>query len=113
METKKTIKPMKIFQTIQKNMRHSGFIRDQNAFNKTQTLVIFKSIVFLTLQFVYLLRVANTPRQYMDSIFMSTVGFLIVISHADIAIKTAKIFDLIDAFEQTINESECISLELE
>lgn len=67
-------KPMEIFQTIQKNMKHEGFIRDECVINKTQMWMITKRVVFLNLQFAYLFHVADTPRQYMDSIFMTATG---------------------------------------
>lgn len=103
---------MKIFQISQKNLVFCGFIKNQSAFNKYQLWTIFKSIAYLVLQFLYLFRVANTPKQYMDSIFMTTAGILIVISHIGVASKTATLFNFIDDVEQAINESESVSLDI-
>lgn len=97
---------MKILQTTQKNMEFGGLIRDQSAFNNTQLRTFFISAVFLTLQIVYPLHVANTPRQYLDSIFMTAAGYLIFISFMSIALKTTEVFNFIDDLEQRINDSK-------
>lgn len=98
---------MKIFQTTQKYMSYAGFIRDQNTFNKRQSWTILKLTSFLALNYAYLFAEASTPRQYMNSIFMTTAGSLIVISHISVVLKTVSIFDSIDDLEKVINESEC------
>lgn len=98
---------MKIFQTTQMYLRYGGFQRDQSAFNERQWWTILKYSFFMILQYVYLFAVASTPRQYMNSIFMSTAGILIVISYLSIVFKTATIFDYIDDVEHVINGSEC------
>lgn len=97
---------MKIFQTFEKNIKAGGFARDEGAFSSVQMQTIFKVIVSLILQSVYLLRVANTPRQYLDSIFMTIAGFLIAISYINFVFKTTELLNYIDDLEQTINESE-------
>lgn len=100
---------MKIFQSIQKNMRPGGLTRDQPPLNKVQKKQIFKCILFLILQFVYFFHVANTPRQYMDSIFVTTAGLFGMVSYISVALKTPKIFDYIDAIEEmTIDQSRCL-----
>ena len=98
---------MKIFQTIESHMSLGGFIRDRGAFNTIQLWTISRSILFIILQMVYLFHVANTTRQYMDSIFMTAAGILIFISYLSMAINTTTIFDLIDDLEKVINASEC------
>lgn len=118
---------MKIFRTFRKNVKAGGFNRDQGAFSEVQLQTIFKAFISFILQCVYLFHVANTPRQYLDSIFMTTAGeeisllsielstntllstfagFLIVISYISFVFKTTELFDFIDDFEQTINESK-------
>lgn len=97
---------MKIFQTTQEYMEYGGLIRDRAAFNIIQMWTIFKSVAFLILQFVYLVHEADTPREYMDSIFMTSAGFMIFISYMSIAIENEAIFDMIDELELAIQESE-------
>lgn len=97
---------MKIFLTAQKNMIYGGLIRNERAFNEVQLWTIFSFIASFISEFVYLIHVANTPRQSMDSIFMTTVGCLITISYISIAHRTTELIDFIDAFEQIINDSE-------
>lgn len=68
---------MKIFKKFQKYTEISGLIRDAGAFNNTQLIRILQTFISLVLLFVYLLQVASTPRQYLDSIFMTAVGLFI------------------------------------
>ena len=97
---------MKIFQTIENDMRYGGYIRDRGAFNTIQIWTIFRSILFVIMQIMYLIHVANAPAEYLDSIFMTAAGILIFISHLSVCLKTAVIFDLIDGLEEPINASE-------
>lgn len=101
---------MKLFQSTQKSLAFGGFIKNQPAFNRTQLRMMFLSILFLGLQCIYLFHVANTPRQYMDSIFMTTVGILVFIAFVSSIFNTTAIFDLIYQFEETISKSECFRL---
>lgn len=98
---------MKLFRTIQKYMAFRGFEKDRYPFNRTQRWYTFVSVLYHTLEIVYPFRVANTPREYMESIFMITTGISIVISSISTILKTTEIFDIIDVFELTINESQC------
>lgn len=95
---------MKLFQTTQELMKYGGFERNRKAFNMINWSYIFLSTLFLTLLIVYAFHVAATPRQYMESIFMTVTGILIVISSTSTAIKTAEIFEIIDGFEHFVNE---------
>lgn len=102
---------MKICQTIQKNMIVGGLIRNERPFDKIQLLAIFESFLTLSLQFVYIFRVAITPQEYMIAIFMTTAYSLTTVSYISMAYKTKELFDIIDAFELIINDSECLTLE--
>lgn len=99
---------MKIFQTIEKNLESGGFIRNQRPFNPTQTEHIVKIMLFMAMLFIYLGLEAKTPRQYMDSILMSTVGTLCTIAYISQIFKYANLFELIDDTEQLVNESESV-----
>lgn len=89
---------MKILQTMQKYMVHGGHIRGQSAFNKRHLWEFFRASTLLIALFVYPFREANT--------YLATTGSLILISYTDIALNTPKVFDVIDDFEQVINESK-------
>lgn len=98
---------MKIFRTIEMNMVFGGFIRNQSAYNRRQWCEIFKTVVAIILQLAYLFHVANTPKQFMDSIFMTTSVILIAISYNSIILKYTELFEFIDDLQQVIDKSEC------
>lgn len=83
-----------------------AYIKHKRPFNEQQLRYMFKSIVAIIFQFVYLLRVAETSKEYMNSIFMTTVGTLVFVSHISTTIKMDKIFIFIDTLEKIINQSE-------
>lgn len=98
---------MKTFQTVQKCLALEGYSANGSAFNRLQLWVGFKCTLALFAQCAYLfLRLPKTPKEYMDSIFMTTVGILVFISFVSTVFKTAKIFELINKIEMAINESE-------
>lgn len=102
---------MKIFRTTQKYMKYGGLMKDRGAFNIIQIWTFSKSITFLIMQVIYLVREADTSREYMDSIFMTSAGILIFISYADIAMQNDVLFHVIDELEKVINESEWLHLQ--
>lgn len=97
---------MKIFQSIEKSMESGGFIRNQRAFNRTQSEHIVKMLSFMGMLYIYLGCEASTLRQYMDSILLSTVGTLGTIAYMSEVFKYATMFELIDDIERAVNESE-------
>lgn len=102
---------MKLFQTTQNIMASVGVKKDQDAFDKIKFwMIMISSPLFLTLQIVFVFHEADTPRQYMDSIFMTTTGILVFISTLSIVFRTKKIFDTIADTERLINGSECCLL---
>lgn len=100
---------MKIFQTVQKHLASIGYRRNERSFNNDISVQLLKSILYIMCQWVYLLHIANTPKEYMDSIFMSAVGILVNISFLSTVLKMKTIFIFIDAAENAINTSEMVS----
>lgn len=96
----------KIFQTIQSKLALIGFERNLRPFNQRQKWTYIVSAVSLATMFIYLLLVANSPKEYMASIFICGVGTLITISHISVIVKTETIFKFISEFEEIINGSE-------
>lgn len=97
---------MNIFKTIQLNLAIFGYKKNLRPFNKRQNT--FLSISFLSVLSIttYLFYVANTPEEYLDSIYLVCVGNLMIISHFSTILKTKTVFVLIDEVEEVINKSE-------
>lgn len=100
------LKSMKIFQENQKNWALGGFERNQTAFNSTVQWHNFLSIWFIIAILVYAIEIANTPRQYMDSMSMLIISILVLISRISAVLRMADLFDIIDDIEHIIGESE-------
>lgn len=98
---------IKLFESIQSNMINLGFIPNQkNPFNLQHLRGFIIGLLAIILHFVFFVHVANTIKQYMDSIFMTTVGIAILVSFVSSVLKTKEIFDLINGLEEVINKSE-------
>lgn len=97
---------MEIFQTIQMNFALIGFERNLGPFNKRQRWCFSAGSLSAFMLIVYLLCVANTPKEYMDGIFVVAIGILMTISHISTMSKTENIFIFIDEAEEIINKSE-------
>lgn len=65
---------MKLVQEIQKLLALEGFSPDKGVFNSLELWIYLKCVCALALQYLYLFCVANSDKEYMDSIFMTTVS---------------------------------------
>lgn len=100
---------MKVFQTVQKYLAYLGFNQnDQNALNSRQFFTALNMIAMFILSLLYLFVVANTPREYLDSIYMTSAGLGLMTSYFSIVYKARELFDYFDDGEQLINNSEYI-----
>lgn len=103
-------KKLKFFVTIKKNLASIGFSENNSAFDTEQLLRGFEGILAIILEFVYLIHVTSTSREYMESIIMTVAGVVSLISLISMNLQFATIFILMDEFERVINESEYTSV---
>lgn len=102
---------MKLFQTIQKNLTILKF--DPNQPDSFFALIFqhwscfLKSFLSLTSLIVYLLHDANTVKEYMDSLFLTTAAILIFVSFTSTVFKTPEIYIFFNGAEKAANKSEC------
>lgn len=97
---------MKIFETVQKHLASIGYAVHQSPFNIQQLRIICMGIMTIFMQCVYLFCIANTTKEFMDSILMTTAGILVFISNLSTAHKTATIFIFIERISKVVNESK-------
>lgn len=95
----------KVFQTIQSKLALIGFEKNLRPFNRRQKRTFIVSAIFLSTLFINLLYVANSPKEYMDSILLCGGVSLATISQLGVILKTETMFILINEFEEVINES--------
>lgn len=100
------MKKMKIFQIVQNDLASIGYRANESPLNNDILSYGFKNISFTICGLVYLCRIAETPEEFMDSIFVITVGILVFISFVSTVQKMATIFIFIDETEKFINGSE-------
>lgn len=96
--------PMKVFQTVRKNFAAIHFRKDQRWFHLRTLFELFKPIMAIVLQCIYLFYDANTPEELMNSIFMTIVGILVFISLMSTVQKKAEIFFFMDWVQVIVNE---------
>lgn len=108
---------MKLFQTVQNNLKLLGYIRNHDGYRyypfslrhlKTTAAFVFGLISI----FVYAIYSTNSSREYMDSFYLLTVSFSILISFTTTTFKMTKLFNYIDNCEKLCNESkyDCVNL---
>lgn len=97
---------MKTFQTMQRNLALIGFERNLRPFNERHKWCVIVGSTSNVILITYLLNVANSPKEYMDSIFVVCVAILMIISQISLILKTEIIFILIDEIEEIIGASE-------
>lgn len=97
---------MKLFESVKSKLARIGYNANQRAFNTEQLIFLLKKALVNTLVGVYLFHVANTPKEFLESIFMFTVGILALIANLSTIYKTATIFKFIEYGEELVNERE-------
>lgn len=97
---------MRIFEAARTNLKAIGIEPNRVAFGPHEAKHILAYITSIMLQFVYLVYVAKTPREYMKSIYMIAAGIFIMITYLSFKFNSRKIFKLVDDFQQTIEKSE-------
>ena len=97
---------MKFFETAQSKLAEIGYHADKRAFNNEQLAFLLKGVLANIVFGVYFFHVANTPKEFLDSVFMFSVGILVYISSISTISETATIFTLVKSSEMIVNESE-------
>lgn len=97
-----------MFQVIQKNLAFIGYDRTQRPFNKRQIEIGVKMVLCICLYCIHLVRVAKTPREYMESIFETSATVSIFISFISTVSNMDIIFTLIEKGEALMAESKII-----
>lgn len=75
-----TKKAMKIFQTVQNDSASIGYRANQHPLNNDILSNSFKFILFISWEYVYFCCIAKTPKEFMDSNFMDTLGISVFIT---------------------------------
>lgn len=65
---------MKLFVTVKEMLTSIDIIREKGRFHAKRNLRTLEGFLAIIMQCLYLLFDAETDREYMDSIFMTTVG---------------------------------------
>lgn len=94
---------MEIFKRIKQNLASNGFRKDKGRFHLEQWLRTTQGLLAIVLQCIYLLFEAETTKEYMDSIFTTTVGVLVYVAYLSTVLKTKQLFIFIDGMEDAIN----------
>lgn len=101
---------MKIFEHVRLNLASLGYRPNQSPFNKTQLWTYIKVFLNLFSLCAYIFRGPSTPKEYVDSIFMTAATILFLIARVSTLFKNDTIFLSIDSIEKTINGSELLHL---
>lgn len=100
---------MKLYRVIQKNFSLLGIVPKQSKSSRKK-LAMTSSIHILdtTSSLIFLVFKANTFIEYVNNIYVTTTGIMMSICFANIAVKSDKLFDIINGVEKFVDESECV-----
>lgn len=65
---------MIIFKSAKKSLAALGYDANKPPFNRKQSMNVMHSFLAIVLEFMYIVYNANTVREYINSIFMTTIG---------------------------------------
>lgn len=97
---------MKIFESAKQMLVLIDLDANQRPFHRNQLLHIVQGFLAIILQCLYLVYEANTVREYMNSIFMTSTGILVYIAYWNAIFKATLIYEFIDYYETIVNGSE-------
>lgn len=106
MEKSDIVIKMKIYQTVRWNLALIGYKKNLRPFPKRLKWILFVKSTFIIAAYMHLFYVANTTKEFMDSIFVTGMGTLITISHISTIFKMETIFVFMNEIEEVINASE-------
>lgn len=100
---------MELFQTIRRKIALLGFVPNHYDYpyypftrKHLRTHLIF-SCDFISFC-IFAIHVADSPKEYMDSLYIITAATALLISYLTITIKMAKLFDFFTNIEEGIHE---------
>lgn len=96
---------MKIFESVKGNLASIKLVANERPFHRKQLSQMTQCALAIILLCLYLVHDASTPREHMKSILMVTIGICLQMTYLSLVFKTTTIYDFIDHYEQTVNES--------
>lgn len=100
---------MKILQTVQNNLEILGIssIQSKQAFcNGKVLLCLLLCGLLIVMNCVFLIDVAQSFKEYTDSIYITSVSVAVFSSLVFFIGKMSKLFEMIDSFEKIVDESK-------
>lgn len=103
---------MNLFETVQRYMAAMGFFPNQqqnkrSQFNNVQISGILLYVIDAILYGAYIICVADTVEEYVNSIFTLTVALGFAIAYISLIFKNDKLFDIIDGVADELMERKC------
>lgn len=102
---------MKLFQTVQNHLELLGYIRNHGGYryypfsirHLRATLIFISGMISI---FIFVIRSADSPEEYMDSFYGLTVTFSVFASHMNTTFEMAKLFDFFDKCEKVCDRGK-------
>lgn len=99
------IEKLRIFETAKQDFESLELSANKRPLHRMQLLHVVQSFVATLLLCLYLVYETNDTREYLESIVMSTAGFLGFAVYCLTIFKMTSIYDCTDRYETAINES--------
>lgn len=97
---------MKIFQTVQTNLKLIGIEANRTSFGLYEWKHIFGYILYILLLCVHIVYEAKTVKQHSESISKIVLVVFVLVGYLSYRYNSQAVFKIIDSLEQAINKSE-------
>lgn len=97
---------MKVFRTIQTNLDLSGIFADRISLGHHEWEHFAGYTLYFLLTFLYIVNVAETSREYLESISKVPVVIIILFAYLSNRFGSQTLFKIIHDLEHAINKSE-------
>lgn len=91
---------------IVRSLSEIGIDSNLHPFNAVQLTLIFEFVLNISFQFIFLVHVAQTPKEFLDVIYLNTQAALAFIAYLSIIFQAKTIFNSIDLLGKTVEERE-------
>lgn len=97
---------MKIYQEVQKSFVWIGFDQKLEPFNRKISSILAITFTAVLLQWIFLIHVAETAQQYMESMYIVSTCSGIFLAFASSTFTTKRLFSFIKRVNESVDESK-------
>lgn len=91
---------------IRENASEIGFGQNQRSFNTIQLNHFLSYIFCISMSIIYIIQVADTPKEYLDAIYIAASTALVFIAYLCSIFQVAKAYIIWDLLQKIIDQNK-------